>query len=376
VGGVAGVAIGLASAKIGRPPEPAVPLGGGALMVSTTPVSPAPGYALERIFTGRIEAARSSEIGFELGGLLREVLVEEGDRLAQGQVLARLDTARLEARRAELHAALAEAEANRDLAAVTVERMRGVVEAGGISRQGLDEAREAHRAAQAAVALARSRIDSLDVDLAKAELRAPFAGTVVARRADEGRVLAAGEPLVRLQEQAPHEARVGVAGDLVDHLATDRLYELRASGQRLSARLKAVLPVRRAGSRTVDALFVLADELDALRPGDLVELTLEQTVPEPGVWLPVGALTEGARGLWSVLVAESVGAGRVAALTATHRLQGRVVDVLHAQADRVYVRGTLNAGEAVVVDGLHRVVPGQLVRLAGPGAEQLAREDR
>lgn len=95
-------------------------------------------YTLKRSFVGRVEPARESRLGFELGGLLRVVQVDEGDSVKKGQMLAQLDVARLTARRQELQAALEEARANLALASITVRRLEGVVEAGGVSRQGLD----------------------------------------------------------------------------------------------------------------------------------------------------------------------------------------------------------------------------------------------
>jgi len=50
----------------------------------------------------------------------------------------------------------------------------------------------------------------------------------------------------------------------------------------------------------------------------------------------------------------------------------RVVEVVHAEADRVFVRGTLRDGERVVATGLHRIVPGLLVRRAADGKGELA----
>ncbi|MEO1370275.1 MAG: biotin/lipoyl-binding protein, partial [Acidobacteriota bacterium] len=77
------------------------------------------GYDVERSFTGRVEARRSSHLGFELGGRLTAVTVEEGDRVRRGQVLARLDTDRLEARRRSAAAQLEQATAEMTLAELT-----------------------------------------------------------------------------------------------------------------------------------------------------------------------------------------------------------------------------------------------------------------
>jgi multidrug efflux pump subunit AcrA (membrane-fusion protein) len=138
-----------------------------------------------------------------------------------------------------------------------------------------------------------------------------------------------------------------------------------------------VLPRRTATSRTVDALFDPVDTGHALRPGELVRLTLTEAIAEPGFWLPLTALSTGERGLWQALVAvptdadDTAGAG----VDAGHRLEPRPVQVLELRDDHAYVSGPIAAGERVVTAGLQRVVAGQLVRVtpAGDGASPDAR---
>ncbi|MEM7203934.1 MAG: biotin/lipoyl-binding protein, partial [Planctomycetota bacterium] len=72
--------------------------------VPAVPIEGATGFVERRTHVGRVEAARVSRIGSELGGAVLEMLVDEGDRVTPGQPLARFDTARLRARRAELDA--------------------------------------------------------------------------------------------------------------------------------------------------------------------------------------------------------------------------------------------------------------------------------
>jgi RND family efflux transporter MFP subunit len=303
--------------------------------------------------------------------------VREGDAVQQDQVLARLDTARLDARHRELEAGLDEARATLQLARSTLRRQADIVERGGVSRQGLDEAREAFQAAKARLALIQRQIDSIRVELDKSLLRAPFAGIVVVRRVDEGQVADAGTVVLELQESAPRELRVGVAGRLVDELAVGRKYRMQHGERPLEARRRSLLPIRAAVGRTVDALFEPVDTGLALRPGDLVRLNLSEYVVEPGVWLPVSALTEGQRGLWTVYVAAPA-PQPPPGIAATHRLQRRIVEVLYQDTERVYVRGRFAQDDRLVTNGLQRVVPNQWVHAidADPLVAEQTAEDR
>ena len=106
-------ALGVAWAALERGPDSGLsaPAQARVLTVLTRTLVAETGYQVPRLFTGQVEAARSSAVGFELDGLVAGIEVEEGDRVTAGQVLATLDSARLQARRTELAAALESASA-------------------------------------------------------------------------------------------------------------------------------------------------------------------------------------------------------------------------------------------------------------------------
>lgn len=348
--------------------HPAAP----ALAVRVLTVVEEDGYPMRRVFTGRVEANRVAELGFERGGLLREVRVREGAVVETGQVIARLDQALLRARRTELAAALATAEADVALSEATLERYRASVDQGAVTRQGLDEAREGARGARAGRELAAARIASLDLDIEKTELRTPFDGVVIRREADEGRVLAVGELVLAIQERAVPEIRIGIAGRLVDLLRDGEEYQLHWRGQSFQARLRSLLPLRAGTARTLDALFVPLDTPAGLRAGELVELQLEEWINEPGTWLPLSALAQRSRGLWQAYAVEALNEASPRGVVADHRISPVPVQLIYQDGKRAFVRGPIRRGERIVSTGLHRVVPGQLVRVLPRESQPIA----
>jgi len=348
-------------AAVSQRPLPVDPIAAqGPLPVATFVPEAVDGYQVTRWYLGRVEAARSSELGFELAGQLDAIAVQEGDRVSSGQLLATLNTGRLEAQRAELEAAVAEADARRRLAQLTLTRLSGVVNAGGVTRQQLDEAREGLRVAEAASNLARSRVDTIKVELAKSHLRAPFEGTIVRRMVDEGRVVGAGEPVLELLEGGAPEVRVGVPADLVEHLSLGSSQTVRIAGRELAARVLAVIPAVDPRTRTVDVRLALPpDAAGVPRAGEIASVGLQQWLPRRGYWVPLEALTEGLRGTWNVYTLAPVeGAGEA------WEIRAYPVETLHVAPDRAYVAGDLSAARRLVASGLHRVVPGQHVRPA------------
>jgi len=333
--------------------------------VATIAVSESSGYDQLSSYTGRVEALLDSALGFEVGGLLSAVSADEGQRVTSGELLARLDTARLQARRAEAAAALDSVRADRKLAESTLARTQDAFSYKGVSQQQLDEARQRVTSLQASERVAGARLDSIDVDLAKAELRAPFDGIVTGRFADPGVVLNPGQPVMQLQSDRPPEVRIGVAPDIAAELAAGDSYALLINRRKWPAKLKTVIPRRDASTRTVDALFELTEATVSVRPGDLARLDTTTRIDTPGFWVPLTALLEGPRGLWQVLVAEA----QAPADGVDYQLVTRTLEILYADGNRAYVRGTLAAGDLLVSDGLDRVVQGQAVKLSGVSAQ-------
>ena len=323
------------------------------LPVATVTAHFADSYPVERSFVGRVEARRESNVGFELAGLIASIEVDDGAVVKAGQVLASLDTELLEARRDELVSARAQAQAELDLAIKTRRRVNELQALDFASSQARDEVVEAVNATRAALENADSAIRSIDVRIRKSQLRAPYDALVASRHVDEGQVINAGIPVLRLLEDSKPEARIAIASDSIDRLRAGEEYILEIRDRNVAATLRTVLPEREGLTRSVDAIFVLSVPFNGIRRGDLATLVLTESIPAQGIELPLTALTESARGIWAVYVAEP---GEEAST-----LSRRQVELLHLLGEEVYVRGTLTEGEQVVTGGLHRLVPGQRV---------------
>ena len=78
---------------------------------------------------------------------------------------------------------------------------------------------------------------------------------------------------------------------------------------------------------------------------------------EAGFWLPVSALVAGERGLWSLYAVKP-------AENNTYQVVRRAVEIIHNDAERVLVRGSIESGDRIIIHGSHRIVPNQLVKLS------------
>ena len=316
-------------------------------------------YPVRELHVGRIVSRRVSELGFERSGRLVEVTRDQGDSIQAGELLARLDTRELEARRRELVAQRRRIEADLALARSTTRRRQELHRTGVLSSQRLDETVYAQEALESQLLAASAAIEHVDVQLALSRLHAPFAGVLADRFADEGTVLRPGAPVLRLLEGGALEVHVGVPLGAAARLPTGSLHTIEVAGVELEGRLDTLLPTVDPETRTLTAVFRLENPPAGIRHGALARVALESRVESRGFWVPLSSLAEARRGLWAAYVAVASNAGLIA--------ERRQVEVIHSEADRAFVRGTLFDGDRVVAGGVHRIVPGMRLRASAGG---------
>ena len=343
-----------------------------ALAVTTTPIRAVSHYQVEQKYSGNIVARQESDHGFDISGLLAEVLVDEGSRVKKGDILARLDMRRFGARARELDAGLAEAvalnqetTARLDRAQATYDRYEVLLEKQHISEQKFEQVKfdlialKARKVAtESAVAGSKATLRSLEIDRDLATLTARFDGSVVRRYLDEGAALGPGTAVLRLIEDQMLEIHVGLPQRAIASLVPGDTYIFDHQGHKVPTILRAILAQVDQSTRTVTAIFGVTGHKEGLRAGGLAQLTVKTTLQQAGFWLPSSALAESRRGLWSVYTLKPYQGSPEYATLARQELQ-----VLHTDANRVFVRGTLQDGDLIVAGGTHRLVPGQLVRI-------------
>ncbi|MEE4109068.1 MAG: efflux RND transporter periplasmic adaptor subunit [Halieaceae bacterium] len=324
----------------------------GAMPVATTTFTTEGSYLREQRFLGTIKAATRSDVGFEIPGLINEIEVTEGQSVRAGDVLARLDRRSLGARRAAALATREQVTAELELARARVERQMPLADSGAISAQSFDDTRLGERALAARLAAAQAELERIDVDLDKSVLRAPYDALIGRQYLDQGSVTLAGSPVFALIATGEREARIGVAVEQAADLKVGESYRLTLRGREVRGRLRAVRPDVNPLTLTTTAIFTLPRDVLAY-DGEPVAISLPRRIDQRGAWLPLSALLEGDRGIWTVLALRKRDAGDVATR--------EIVEVLHVSGDRAFVRGTLNSGDRIVSDGVHRVAPGTRV---------------
>lgn len=325
-------------------------------LVNVMPIKWHEQYVQKRLVVGRAEAPQTAAIGFDLAGSVVNMLVDEGQTVTQGQILAELDDARLRAQMIELSAILNRANSEANLAKLSLKRVVELVGKKLESAQRLDETTESVNAANAFADEILARKQTLQVEINKTKLRAPFDGSVVSRLVDKGTVVATGQTLFTLQQNGQLEVRFALSADYTNKLAIDQVVTLMTQSSQLLGNIKSIAQQRRLDTRTVDVIIRLTEKNPSILPGDLLHMDISSEINANGFWVPRKALVSGVRGLWSLFAVETI--------DGEQQLVAKLVEMVHADDKKAFVRGALHDAELVVIEGVQRLVPGQNVVVA------------
>jgi membrane fusion protein, multidrug efflux system len=321
-------------------------MGGGA-RVTVVEVQPVERGSIARQVTvsGIVEPLRTIGVNSQLSGAVTSVLVQEGDRVRRGTVLARMDSR-------EIAAQFASAEASFEVARAAYERAEQLRERRVITLPEYERERTAYAAA-------RAQVDQLRTRLSYATITAPLDGVITEKRVESGDVVGNQARLFDLADVSQLVARVGVSElDIVELEQGDHVtITLDAHPNRaLRGRIRRVFPSADPTTRLVPVEVVFDTESARFaRPGFLARVTFNLATSDNVLLLPVGAVL-GGQGAQAVFIVEDGTATR------------RTVRTGLTSQGRIEIVDGLTEGESVVVVGNTNLRDGMTVRVAG--AEQ------
>ena len=296
-------------------------------------------------YTGTIEAWRKIDIIPELGGKIARISVNEGDRVAKGQLLAELETetTRLQLQQAE--AVLAVAQASAMDAQKNKERMDRLFKENAVSSQqveqvqlGFEAAQAQRQQAQAGVNLARH---ALDVSL----MRAPFSGIIASKNAEVGDVInpmmgsfSPVSGVLTLVDFSKVKISLAVSQNDILRVKKDQEARLRIAALPDREFQGRVIVVNQAADPTMKkfGVEILIDNPDsALRPGTFGEVLLEVSTHENALTCPQKAITE----------------NKYVFLAQGRKAQKKEVVLGLQNSDSVEILSGLNEGDQVIIEG-------------------------
>ncbi len=241
---------------------------------------------------GTLEARRQVAVSPRMAGRLADVLVELGDRVAAGQVLARLDDFDLQARVRQAEASEAGARAalgQREADAVHLQRQakrdRDLLAKEYVARADVEDSEARAQAARAAVTVARAELGRQRAALAEARtavgqtvLIAPMVGVVAVRHADPGAVVSASSPVVTLIAPGDLKAVVQIPEAALSRVRPGTRAALKVDAwpaMSFPAAIARISPVVAPDTRQAQAELTVRNGGGRLRPGMLARVALE-----------------------------------------------------------------------------------------------------
>lgn len=305
-------------------------------------------------FSGVTRAARRADVAFTLGGRLETRPVEIGDTIRKGQVLASLDARQHENAAASAQAQLAELEARQAQAARDLARVRALSDAKAATSEELEQTEARLTSMNASVEAAKAQVADARRRLDETRLTAPFDAVITEVFFEPGEWVSSGRSVLLLSGAGDIELEVEVPEATVLYLDRERDLEVRFPALDRSARARITSLGRTApgpGQLFPVVARILGDEAPSL-PGLTAELVLDLT-DDAALSVPVEAvINPGGRQPSVFRLRETDGETRVERVA---------VDVGNLLEDAVVVRGSLAAGDRVVVGGQRGLLDGEPV---------------
>lgn len=305
--------------------------------------------------TGLVINDRTVTLTALLDGEIMAILAREGDTVQAGTVLAELDSRQAQALLDKAEAEVVLQQQSLDAATRNHERTQRLSQEGNASRQSLDDSLDAMLAAQASLKVAQAELTLNQLRLDNAQIKSPFAGTVIQQSAETGQWLEAGQPLFKLVATEGIVIEAPVSASDWSRVKLGQVVEMSSeldADTRWQSEVSWIAPTVMEDSdrgNNVAVRFPPGDEAPPLLLGQEVDVDLSLQRVNDVLVVPLQVLQEGAAGNYSAFVlAEGRASRRLITIGLSSLSEAEVVDGL-AEGEQliITVGAALRDGQAV-----------------------------
>ncbi|MEP7181002.1 MAG: efflux RND transporter periplasmic adaptor subunit [Betaproteobacteria bacterium] len=256
--------------------------------------------------SGALQPVRQATVKAKVSGDVRQVTVREGEAVTSGQVLARIDTADLDAKLIERVGAMESAKAQLAMAEKTRATNRALLNQSFISQNAFDNSESSYSVSLGTVKSAEAQVQLARNALRDAVASSPLAGVVARRHVQPGEKVAFDTPLVTVVDLSDLELQAMVPAVDVPELAIGMSVVLAIDGfgeRRFSGRIERVNPATEAGTRAIIVYVGIPNADRALRGGMFATGRIALAAQAPTPTLPLTAIrTEGGQSyVWAIV---------------------------------------------------------------------------
>ena len=297
---------------------------------------------------GTMAAVQGVTVSADLPGTVDRITFESGRVVRAGEVLAELDTR-------QERAQLAAIEAQRELARLNYERMKGLLSERVISQAEFDQAMAQEKQTTA-------QVGEIQATIERKTIRAPFSGVLGIRQVNLGQYLGAGNPLVSLQSLDPIYVNFGVPQQDIPRLRVGHRVTVRAgdSGSaEFSGRVTAFDSIVDEATRNVQVQATLSNPGGKLRPGMFVQTELSLGSSRTVIALPASAISYAPFGDSVFIVTDLKGENG----QSYRGVRQQFVKLGGARGDQIAVISGVTPGDEVVTSGVFKLRNGAAVQV-------------
>lgn len=223
---------------------------------------------------GLAEPVERAILSTKLMGSVTRVLVQEGDRVGRGALMAQIDARDVNAKRVQVEASVRAAEAVHQDAMVQAARFRALYADSAATRYQLEQAETGLARAEAGLNAARAAGAEVAAVEDYAEIRAPFPGLVTRRYADPGAFVAPGAPVVEVQRDDRLRLSATLPPSAARGLRAGLVLQASVEGREVLATIEGVVPAPAGAVYTVNA--IVPNSAGALLAGSAATLRVPQ----------------------------------------------------------------------------------------------------
>lgn len=310
--------------------------------------------------SGTLQPEDQANVRAEVGGTVLQTYAEQGQRVAKGKVLARIDDAALRETELSARAAVTTAQNTVDLNKRQLERNETLLKAGAIAERDLELVRNQYSAAEAQLANAKAQLANAEKQLSKATITAPFAGIVSARQVSAGDVVQSGGALYTIVNPATMRLEASVPADQLSAVRIGAPVDFTVSGypgRAFTGHITNINPVADPATRQVRIIVSLPNAGGALVGGLFADGHVASEVRTAPV-VPLAAVDE--RGLKPFVM----------------RIKNGVVDraevelgIRDAATETVEVRGGVQPGDTILLGAARGISEKTPVKVSAVAAD-------
>ncbi len=298
------------------------------------------GQELAKTFTttGTVIPAKSVSLKTEASGRVTKLPLQEGQRVAKGELLLKVNDA-------ELQAQLKQARQQKKLLEKQVDRKKQLLKKEGISQESYDKTKTEF-------ASIKAEIDMIQAKIRKRKIKAPFSGILGLKQVSEGSYLSPATEVINLVKQKPVKIEFSIPGKYTDHMKKGQEIAFTINGidSTFKASISAIEPTISESTRTLQIRAVYPNEGRMIKPGNFAEIVLTLNKQQKAFMVPSIAIVPELQ-------------GKKVYVYRNGESYPRKVKTGQRNNNHLQVNEGLSEGDTVITKGIQRLEAGKPVHI-------------